>query len=85
MNYKQKLGYMALGAGILALGIIIGQWVTPDIEAQNNGVFDKIICRENVLVYDLYENMRIGLISSKTVDGIAVWDKVGNTKWGSPQ
>ena len=35
MNYKQKLGYMALGAGILAVGIIIGQWGTPDIEAQN--------------------------------------------------
>ena len=46
MNYKQKLGYMALGAGILAVGIIIGQFVTPDIEAQNNGVFDKITCRE---------------------------------------
>ena len=46
MNHKQKLGYMALGAGILALGIIIGQWVTPDIEAQNNSVFDKIQCRE---------------------------------------
>ena len=46
MNYKQKLGYMALGAGILALGIIIGQWGTPDIEAQSDGEFDKIICRE---------------------------------------
>ena len=46
MNYKQKLGYMALGAGLLALGIIIGQVVTPDIEARNNGVFDKIQCRE---------------------------------------
>ena len=46
MNYKQKLGYIALGAGILALGIIIGQFVTPDIEAQSNGVFDKITCRE---------------------------------------
>ncbi len=174
MNHKQKLGYMALGAGILALGIIIGQFVTPNIEAQSNEVFDKITCRElevvdekgegviflrsyqgknsvmvlgktgglvaldtsdeqngvlifgkedqhppavrlyhhkekgngmliqnthgkdaislrsadlgnNVLVYDLYENMRIGLISSKKVDGIAVWDRVGNTKWGSPQ
>ena len=46
MNYKQKLGYMALGAGILAIGIIIGQFVTPDIEAQSNSVFDKITCRE---------------------------------------
>ena len=31
MNYKQKLGYMALGAGLLAIGIIIGQFITPDI------------------------------------------------------
>ena len=46
MNHKQKLGYMALGAGILALGIIIGQVVTPNIEAQSNGVFDKIQCRQ---------------------------------------
>ena len=43
---EQKSGYMALGAGILAIGITIGQFVTPDIEARNNGVFDKIICRE---------------------------------------
>ena len=42
MNTWQKLGYMALGAGILAIGIIIGQVITPDIEAQKNGVFDKI-------------------------------------------
>ena len=46
MNYKQKLGYIALGAGIMLAGITIGQFLTPDIEAQNNGVFDKIICRE---------------------------------------
>ena len=45
MNYKQKLGYTLLGAGIMALGIIIGQAITPDIEAQSNGVFDKITCR----------------------------------------
>ena len=46
MNYKQKLGYMTLGAVILAVGITIGQFVTPDIEAQSNGVFDTITCRE---------------------------------------
>ena len=50
MNHKQKLGYMALGAGILALGIIIGQWGTPDIEAQSNGVFDEITCRKNLII-----------------------------------
>ena len=46
MNHKQKLGYILLGAGIMALGIAIGQFITPDIEAQNNGVFEKITCRE---------------------------------------
>ena len=46
MNYKQKLGYMLLGAGIMALGITIGQSVTPNIEARSDGVFDKITCRE---------------------------------------
>ena len=45
MNHKQKLAYMALGALILALGITIGQVITPTIEAQNNGVFDDITCR----------------------------------------
>ena len=43
MNYKQKLGYMAIGAGILAIGIIIGQIITPDIEAQSNAQDDDII------------------------------------------
>ena len=46
MNHKQKLGYTLLGAGIMAIGIIIGQVITPEIEAQSNGVFDKIICKE---------------------------------------
>ena len=45
MNHKQKLGYTILGAGIMAIGITIGQFVTPDIEAQSNGVFDEITCR----------------------------------------
>ena len=30
----------------MAVGIAIGQVITPDIEAQNNGVFDKVVCRE---------------------------------------
>ena len=46
MNNKQKLGYTLFGAVIMAVGIAIGQVITPDIEAQNNGVFDKVVCRE---------------------------------------
>ena len=34
MNNREKLGYMALGATILAVGIAMGQWATPNIEAQ---------------------------------------------------
>ena len=51
---------MALGAGILAFGITIGQFITPDIEAQNNGVFDKITCRE-IQVVDEHGKLRIYL------------------------
>ena len=29
MNHRQKLGYMVLGALILAIGITIGQFITP--------------------------------------------------------
>lgn len=46
MDNKQKLGYILFGAGIMAVGITIGQFITPNIEAQSNGVFDKIVCNE---------------------------------------
>ena len=74
MNYKQKLGYMALGAGILAIGIIIGQWVTPDIEAQHNGVFDTITCRE-LKVVDQNGKTAIGLGSFRGGNGITIYDQ----------
>ena len=70
MNYKQKWGYMALGAGIMALGIIIGQIITPDIEAQSNGVFDKITCRE-IEVIDKDGNKAIRLYTAK--HGGRIW------------
>ena len=73
MNYKQKLGYMAIGAGILAVGIIIGQIITPDIEAQSNGVFDKIQCRE-LEVVDKHNETAIRLSGNN----ILIYDKHGN-------
>ena len=78
MNHKQKLGYMALGAGILALGIIIGQWGTPDIEAQSNGVFDEITCRE-LQVVDKDGNKAIGLVSSQKNNGIVIYNEYGDS------
>ena len=76
MNHKQKLGYMALGAGILAIGIIIGQVVTPDIEAQSNGVFDKITCRE-IEVIDKDGNEAIRLYTTKHGGDIRMHSKDG--------
>lgn len=77
MNHKQKLGYMALGAGVLALGIIIGQWVTPNIEAQHNGVFDKITCRK-LWVVDDNGKAAIVLSSDKERNAVDVYDEQGN-------
>ena len=76
MNHKQKLGYMALGAGILAIGNIIGQWGTPDIEAQSNGVFDKITCRE-IEVIDKDSNEAIRLYTTKHGGDIRMHSKDG--------
>ena len=76
MNYKQKLGYMALGAGILAIGIIIGQIITPDIEAQSNGVFDEITCR-NITVIDHLGKDAITLNSDDVVNGMVIYNTAG--------
>ena len=65
MNHKQKLGYMALGAGILAVGIIIGQVITPNIEAQSDGVFDTIMCRQ-LFVKNISDDDMSGVYLSPT-------------------
>ena len=66
MNHRQKLGYMALGAVIMAVGITIGQFVTPNIEAQSNGVFDTIVCRE-LFVRNTDSDVRRVIISPDSV------------------
>ena len=50
MNNKQKLGYTLLGAGIMAVGITIGQFFTPNIEAQSDSVLDELVCRKLTVV-----------------------------------
>ena len=84
MSHKQKLGYALLGAGIMAVGITIGQFITPNIEAQSNGVFDKITCRE-LEVLDENGNEAI-VLSTELINrdnkpkanGVLVLDKQGN-------
>lgn len=76
MNNRQKLGYMALGAVVLAVGIAIGQFMTPDIEAQNNSVFDTVTCRK-IIVVDEAGNERIRLNSTKDGCGVFLQDQTG--------
>lgn len=78
MKQKQKLGYMALGAGILALGITIGQVITPGIEAQNNGVFDEIQCSK-LTVVNKNGNEGVILVSLEEGSGVIVLDERGKT------
>ena len=76
MNPKQKLGYILLGAGIMAVGITIGQVITPDIRAQNNGVFDEIWCRKLTVYYDTGEPA-IGLAATPQGSAILVLSPSG--------
>ena len=74
MNHKQKLAYMALGAGIMAVGITIGQFITPNIEAQSNGVFDEITCRR-LKVVDKLGRDAISLNAGEKSNGMTIFDK----------
>ena len=76
MNHKQKFGYTVLGAVIMAVGITIGQFVTPNIEAQRNNVFDKIICRE-IEVVDKDGNKAIALFSDADTNRVIVYNPQG--------
>ena len=73
MNHKQKLGYIVLGAAIMAVGITIGQFVTSNIEAQLNGVFDEIQCSK-LTVVDKAGRTGMYLIATEYGNGIMVYD-----------
>ena len=42
MNHKQKFGYMALGAGIMLIGLVVGAIVSPPIFAYGDGKFRRL-------------------------------------------
>lgn len=73
MNLKNKLGYTLLGAGIMAVGITIGQVITPDIEAQSKAVFDKITCRE-IEVVDEKGRQAILISSGNGIALVTIFD-----------
>ena len=77
MTYKQKLGYMALGAGIMAVGITIGQFITPNIEAQSNGVFDEIQCSKLTVIDELGKR---AIELGKHGNDVLIYDRAGQIR-----
>ena len=72
MKRLEKIGYTFLGAGILAVGVIIGQLVSP--EEQSREVFDKIVCREFELV-DQEGNKAVVLQSNDKSNNLHIYDR----------
>ena len=79
MTHMQRSGYMFLGAGLLALGIIIGRMIETRTVVQSDGVFEKIQCRE-LEVVDSQGNKAIALQSHDTSNGMVIFDS-----WGQGQ
>lgn len=77
MNYKQKLGYTLLGAGIMLIGLAVGAIVSPPLVAQRNGVFDEIQCRK-IEVVDKHNETAIRLTGLDSSNNIQIYDKHGN-------
>ena len=50
MNYKQKLGYIVLGAVIMLVGLGLGTIVSPPLIAQKDGALDEIQCSKLTVV-----------------------------------
>lgn len=74
MNYKQKLGYTALGAVIMLVGLGLGAIVAPPLIAQNNGVFDTIEC-STLAVLDEHGNPGIIIAANEDGNGILLYDQ----------
>ena len=76
MNSKQKFGYTILGAVIMAVGIGIGVIVSPTLIAQNNGVFDEIVCTGLTVIDDAGEKV-IAVGGSEDYNIMTIYDKQG--------
>ena len=66
MYYRQKLGYIVLGAVITLIGIGFSAFFATPLIAQDSGWFDRIICSELIVVGD---EGRPGIILSTTPEG----------------
>ena len=58
MNFRQKLVYAMFGALLALAGVLFGSIISPPLIAQNNGVFDTVVCK-GLSVVDKAGNPRI--------------------------
>ena len=82
MTHIQRSGYMLLGAGLLALGIIIGRMIETRTVVQSGGVFDEIVCRRVTLV-DKDGNKAMDLGSSDDATDVFSNELSFYDKWGN--
>ena len=75
MNHRQKLGYTALGALIMLIGLAIGSIVAPPLTAQSDGVFDEILCRK-LTVVDSDSIAAVNITSTDGVNAITIYDPI---------
>ena len=77
MNYKQKLGYTILGAGIMLIGLGLGAIISPPLIAQRADVPDEITC-SGLRVNDKNGNLIAYLGSPDgTAKGLYFFDPLG--------
>ena len=78
MNYKQKLGYMVLGAAMTLVGVAVSVF-SPSLDAQRHSEY--IVCK-GLTVVDHKGNDAIRLIVGERRNFIVVYDKTGKKAIG---
>ena len=77
MNYKQKLGYMVLGAAMTLVGVAVSVF-SPSLNAHDS---EYIVCK-GLTVVDHKGNDAIRLIVGERRNFIVVYDKTGKKAVG---
>ncbi len=78
MNYKQKLGYIVLGAAMTLVGVAVSA-LSPSLSAQKRGEY--IVCT-GLTVVDGKGNDTIRLTVGETGIGIIIFDRTGEVAIG---
>ena len=76
MNYRQKLGYIALGTVIMLAGMTVDSILAPPSVAERDGVFDEIECNGITLVNGSGQS-RMRLSAADDGGAIAIYDRTG--------